>query len=467
MAQCGLSAQVGHKNLLLAARELLIDLERTDLESVLATGDVPPNGSPARVPVPMPMFTKPSAEGGEGDEHKLIILQQVDQLRESLLASQQTCEQLSDENSQLSRDLRSLASQLKLERATSNALVKAGGDTDELGAKVGENGDTSGLTLASAASQILLLRREVKFLQRQWNSARVDQSSATTREQMQQLRDEAAEAKRAATAADAATSSAEAKCRLLLRELKAARAQARTQYARMLKRSAAQREVGSLKEQLGKANDAFTAQQQQLKQLKLRERLRRAADEEPRRAADDDDEAERGGYAVGLDAMKVEAEAAHAGLGLMILGNELTLLERAWMAERDAAAELVAIKANMSFQVAQVGDDNSTLQAEVTRLKARLAALQEEKELMQGSLNALNNDLAGASVQQQEAAAAASAAAVNELAKPPPPPPLLQQGSVGGTKGLKAVNKQMSDMKAKFKFGNKKPTMDTLPEPSQ
>ena len=31
----------------------------------------------------------------------------------------------------------------------------------------------------------------------------------------------------------------------------------------------------------------------------------------------------------------------------------------------------------------------------------------------------------------------------------------------------KAVNKQMSDMKAKFKFGNKKQTMDTMPVPSQ
>ena len=41
----------------------------------------------------------------------------------------------------------------------------------------------------------------------------------------------------------------------------------------------------------------------------------------------------------------------------MLLANELTLLERAWMAERDAAAELVAIKANMSFRVAQVEDD--------------------------------------------------------------------------------------------------------------
>ena len=44
--------------------------------------------------------------------------------------------------------------------------------------------DHNGLTLASAASQILLLRREVKFLQKQWNTARRDQESVSAREQV-------------------------------------------------------------------------------------------------------------------------------------------------------------------------------------------------------------------------------------------------------------------------------------------
>ena len=43
-------------------------------------------------------------------------------------------------------------------------------------------------------------------------------------------------------------------------------------------------------------------------------------------------------------------------------------------AEKGAAAELVAIKANMSFRVAQVEDDNSGLQAEVQKLRDKVAA---------------------------------------------------------------------------------------------
>ena len=140
----------------------------------------------------------------------------------------------------------------------------------------------------------------------------------------------------------------------------------------MLKRSAAQQEVVALKESLAKAQDAFTVQQQQLKQLQLRERLRAVRH-------GDEDEDEDGG----ADAAAVESEAAHTGLGLLLLSNELTLLERAWMSEKGAAAELVAIKANMSFRVAQVEDDNHGLQAEVARLKGRIAATLQRGEALE------------------------------------------------------------------------------------
>ena len=197
----------------------------------------------------------------------------------------------------------------------------------------------------------------------------------------------------------------------------------------MLKRSAAQKEVAALKESLAKAQDALTVQQQQLKQLQLRERLRLARHE-------DEDEDEDGGG--GIDVAAVESEQAHLGLGLLLLSNELTLLERAWMSEKGAAAELVAIKANMSFRVAQVEDDNQGLQAEVTRLKARIAALQEEKEVMQGSLNVLNNDLSQQSVEQQQSIADSATAAAAAIAQPPPPPPPPRTMSM--PKSLKGMN---------------------------
>ena len=153
-----------HKSLLLAARELLIDLERTDLESVIGVdgGDRLVQGSPAAF--------QPAAAGASGTlapEHKKVLLQQVDQLRESLLAEQQECARLHAENAQLSKDVRSLAAQLKQERAASSALLTEHASNSREEGGTGEGGEHGGLTLANAASQILLLRREVKFLQKQ------------------------------------------------------------------------------------------------------------------------------------------------------------------------------------------------------------------------------------------------------------------------------------------------------------
>ena len=71
--------------------------------------------------------------------------------------------------------------------------------------------------LASAASQIL--RREFKYLQKQWNQARVDQ--ALQRRQVMQLREEAEEARRKAAEAESRRPFA-AKSRIMMRELRAA-----------------------------------------------------------------------------------------------------------------------------------------------------------------------------------------------------------------------------------------------------
>ena len=412
-----------HRSLMMAARELLIDLERTDVDNLpTPTGGGGSGGGKAG------SSALSGGGGGFDAKHREVLLTQVDELRDGLLAEQQVCEGLRRENEQLSQDVRSLASQLKQERAASNAVLT----TQRLPGAPTEGAPTGELTLASAASQILLLRREVKFLQKQWNSARVDQSAATTREQIQQLRDEAAEARQSAATAEETTAANAAKSRLMLRELKSARARLQAQQQRMASRSGAQREVASLKDQLTKAHEAFGAQQQTLKQLQLRDRLRRQRD--------DDDEAD-GDEEARVDVAVAEAEAAHMGLGLLVLAQELANLERAWMAEKGAAAELVAIKANMSFRVAQVEDDNTGLQAEVARLRERVSALQEEKEVMMGSLNALNFDLIQQPEELQHAAAEHAAAASAESAAPPPPPPPppeKKQSAVDKIKSFKA-----------------------------
>ena len=404
---------VEHRALLLAARNLLIDLERTD---VIAPGTAS-SGTDRMCMQPPPQLPPSSAahQHDATDKHKQILLQQIDELHATLVAEQSTCEHLQQENAQLAHDVRSLASQLKQERAASNAVLTGqGGGAMPTGDGGGE------LTLASAASQILLLRREVKFLQKQWNSARVDQDSATAREQMQQLRDEADEARGKAAKSNEEAASFAAKSRMLLRELHAARAQLKAQHQRMAQRSSAQKEVASLRDQLTKVQDANTAQQQVIKQLQLRERLRK------QRADDDDEDADEFGNGAdserGLDAAAVEAEAAHASLGLLIMAHELQALERAWMAEKGGAAELIAIKANMSFQIVQVEDENNSLKAEVAKLRETVTNLQEERKVMLTNLNALNMDLANAPEEKQAVAAQAVADLSVEAAAPPPPP---------------------------------------------
>jgi len=408
---------------MMAARELLIDLERTDLDAL------PPPPAGTKLPAAAAASSSTSSSGGTFDaKHRTVLLTQVDELRDSLLAEQEAAERLRRENDGLSNDVRSLASQLKQERAASNAVLK---NPHPSLAVPGATAEAQGgeLTLASAASQILLLRREVKFLQKQWNQARVDQSSATTREQMQLLRDEADEARKSAAAAEEATAAHAAKSRIALRELRAARGQVRAQQQRMVRRSNAQKEVSTLKEQLTKVHESFAAQQQTLKQLQLRERLRRQQD-------DDDD-----GYGgeASIDAAAATAEAAAAGLGLLVLANEVQALERAWMNEKSGAAELVAIKANMSFRVAQVEDDNAGLQAEVTKLRGRVAALQEEKSVMMGNLNALNSDLAEQPAELQRMNSMAAAGKMSDLAAPPPPPPPPPQPKVNPAAAVKAA----------------------------
>ncbi|KAL1498884.1 hypothetical protein AB1Y20_013408 [Prymnesium parvum] len=396
-----------------AARDLLTDLEQTDIETLAPlTPATPPYGP---------------REPSDGSVHDAELAGQLTRLAENLRIERETCEELRAENARLTHDIRSIATQMKQERAASNAVlaVQVGGGAagglacvDEAHKYGTEEGgvDTNGLTLASAASQILLLRREVKFLQKQWNSARRDGDSVSHREHLQQLQEAVEESRKAAAEAKAQASGAAARNRLLLRELQMARGQLKAQQARMTKRSHAQAELVSMQAQLQRARDVQMQQQHQIKQLQLRERLRSM---------------ERGGK---TDAAIVAAadEELHRGaaaeIGLLLMCKELSTVERYWQQDKAAAAELIAIKSDMTIRVAQAEDEKLGLQVEVSRMRQRIAQLQEEKEVMASSLNSLNNDLAGQSEEVQHAAAQHAAAAGSApppppLPPPPPPPP--------------------------------------------
>ena len=146
--------------LLMSARELLIDIERTEIEHVLSiTQDVGPTDSSRLTSSPLgtkASLIAPSSKSAHNDAHKQLLLQQVDQYREALVTEQQMCEQLREENARLAADLRSLAAQFKQERAASNAFLasQATGVAEEASSLSIRDGDanTSGLTLASAAA---------------------------------------------------------------------------------------------------------------------------------------------------------------------------------------------------------------------------------------------------------------------------------------------------------------------------
>lgn len=153
-----------------AARELLIDLERHELtlDDQEAAEQLPNPDSPSVV-----------APHSEQREHREQLLSQLDRLKETVVQEQTSNSMLRSEKSKLSGDMRHLAQELRQERAASNAVLAVRMGTEapaDGGAKAeaahGELGSgTGGLTLASAASQIIMLRREVKWLQKQWHAS--------------------------------------------------------------------------------------------------------------------------------------------------------------------------------------------------------------------------------------------------------------------------------------------------------
>ena len=306
------------RTMLDAARELLIDLERHELtlDDQQAAEPLPSSGSPIEAAVAA-SSSHSSSDVQRASEHRELLLGQLDRLKESVAQEQTSNRMLRSEKSKLSGDMRTLAQQLKQERAASNAVlaVRMGTEppTDGSGAAKAEaahgehgTGDrgTGGLTLASAASQILMLRREVKWLQKQWQSARRDQDGSANRDQLDSLQQALEAARSEASAADAAAVAGAAQKRLLMRQLGSSRAQwvqqqnpAPTlapsptsspnpnpnpklkpkrkpgpsmirwaqQQKRLARRSAAQTEAASLRAQLQAAHEALAAEQQQRK----------------------------------------------------------------------------------------------------------------------------------------------------------------------------------------------------------
>lgn len=257
-----------------SARQLLLSLQRYDL-----------NGGTEGLPSPgLQRYdlnggtSTASLPGASGDlpGPGAVSLEQLG-VRTQLAAETAGVEQLAaeaadlrGENARLATDLRSLAAQLKQERANGGATRKAGrpvqrtdsgGDIVSGREGASDEAGSSGLTLANAASQILMLRREVKFLQKQWQSARRDADGAARRDEVAELRDAAEREARRADEALARVSSTEARQRLLVRELGAMKAKLAAQQARILKRSAAQLEAASLRTQLDRASEALSAAQ--------------------------------------------------------------------------------------------------------------------------------------------------------------------------------------------------------------
>lgn len=180
-----------------------------------------------------------------------MLLLQLDTLRERLASEESAADELRESNARLAQDLRELSKQLKQERAAANAVLSNAALSNVSNAALGSEEEheatEGGLTLASAASQILMLRREVKWLQKQWNAARRDQQGSARREELETLRARAEAAEEAAASTHARQLSLEAQSRLLLRELSAVRASLAAQQARTAKRSAYQLELAQLR----------------------------------------------------------------------------------------------------------------------------------------------------------------------------------------------------------------------------
>jgi len=341
----------------------------------------------------------------------------------SLETEQSSSRHLRSENEKLAGDMRTLAQQLKQERAASNAVLAVRVGNSETAAEskhgdgAGEMG-ANGLTLASAASQILMLRREVKWLQKQWQTAKRDQDGTANREQLDSLQQALEEEKAKASAAAEAAAAAVAQRRLLLRQLGQQRAQWQAQQARMGRRSAAQAEAAALRVQLEQTHEALLTEQQQRRALQQRSagRGRSAGGGSDGGGAfggggggaDDDGRAASGSGGRGVSALDDEAIFAQR-----LLTRELISLERGAEQSASSYAALVGAKSEMALRLAQADEDRAGLTLELSNLKERFAALSEDRDSMAARAGSLGPPPPGPPPPSQP---------------PPPPPPEQKSG---------------------------------------
>ena len=107
-----------------AARELLIDLERHELtlDDQQAAGPLPSSYRPSAAAA-VASSSHSSSDEQRASEHRELLLGQLDRLKESVAQEQTSNRMLRSEKSKLSGDMRTLAQQLKQERAASNAVL--------------------------------------------------------------------------------------------------------------------------------------------------------------------------------------------------------------------------------------------------------------------------------------------------------------------------------------------------------
>ena len=142
------------EQVLSSARELLIDLERHQLDA--ESGSLPPSPAIAALsPAAQRRLSSdaddaslltpprsPTTRLRQATEHKEVLLSQLDRLRGALDEERAAADALRGENERLSTDLRALAQQLKQERAASNAVlaVRVGHDGGGEAAAAGGGG---------------------------------------------------------------------------------------------------------------------------------------------------------------------------------------------------------------------------------------------------------------------------------------------------------------------------------------
>ena len=195
------------EQVLSSARELLIDLERHQLDA--ESGSLPPSPYVRRSLLAQrrsaaadgaSLLTpprSPTTRLRQATEHKEVLLSQLDRLRGALDEERAAADALRGENERLSTDLRALAQRRSrsARRATpcSRYVGHDGGEAAAAGGGAEKKappppGRRHGRAHAGERGLAdVMLRREVKWLQKRLTAAKRDTKSSESREQMEGL----------------------------------------------------------------------------------------------------------------------------------------------------------------------------------------------------------------------------------------------------------------------------------------